>query len=78
MDNKVILGATMAAAAGYFGAKMIADLDESTSIGAGLGLSMVVASSIKFSNGSKNEGLSEEDLIKMEEELMEGGRAQKL
>jgi hypothetical protein len=46
MDNKVILGATIAAAAGYFGAKMVADLDESTSIGAGLGLAMVVAGSI--------------------------------
>jgi len=46
MDTKVIVGATVAAAAGYFGAKLGADLDETTSMGAGLGLAIVVAGGI--------------------------------
>mgnify|MGYP004546248055 FL=1 len=43
MDTQTIVGATIAAAAGYFGAKLGANLDENTSLGAGLGLAIVVA-----------------------------------
>jgi hypothetical protein len=43
METKVIVGATVAAAAGYFGAKLGANLDDATSLGAGLGLAIVVA-----------------------------------
>ena len=59
MDTKVILGATLAGAAGYFGAKLGANLDETTSIGAGLGMAIVVGGSIQFT-ASKADGPSAE------------------
>jgi hypothetical protein len=46
METKVILGATVAAAAGYFGAKIGANLDENTSMAAGLGLAVVVGGAL--------------------------------
>jgi len=46
METKAILGATVAAAAGYFGAKFGANLDDASSMAAGLGLAVVVGGSL--------------------------------
>ena len=54
MDTKVILGATLAGAAGYFGAKLGANLDDATSMGAGLGMAIVVAGGLQFTGQKAN------------------------
>jgi hypothetical protein len=46
MESKTIIGATIAAAVGYFGAKMGANLDEASSMAAGLGIAVVVGSAL--------------------------------
>lgn len=46
MDTNTIVGATVAGAVGYFGAKMGAGLDDNTSIVAGLGLSIVTGGAL--------------------------------
>ena len=46
MDTKVIVGATVAGAVGYFGAKMGAGLDDTSSMGAGLGLALLAGGAL--------------------------------
>ena len=46
MDTKVIIGATLARAAGYFGAKIGGNLDENSSMAAGLGIAVVVGGAL--------------------------------
>jgi predicted phage tail protein len=70
MDTKVILGATIAGAAGYFGAKMGAGLDDASSMGAGLGLAMLAGGALHMT-GSKSTGVSDEQK-NWEKELAEG------
>jgi hypothetical protein len=53
MDTRVILGATLAGAAGYFGAKLGADFDDTSSIAAGLGLAVVVGGALSLTAKSE-------------------------
>ena len=46
MDTQTIIGATVAGAAGYFGAKMGAGLDDTSSMGAGLGLALLAGGAL--------------------------------
>jgi len=46
MDTNVIVGATVAGAVGYFGAKMGAGLDDASSMGAGLGLAILAGAGL--------------------------------
>ena len=46
MDTKVIIGATVAGAFGYFAAKEGAGFDETSSMGAGLGLAILAGGAL--------------------------------
>ena len=70
MDTQAILGATVAGAVGYFGAKMGAGLDDTSSMGAGLGLALLAGGALQMT-GQKNTGVSDEQK-NWEKELAEG------
>jgi hypothetical protein len=46
MDTKVILGATLAGAVGFFGAKMGAGFDDMSSVGAGIGVALLAGGAL--------------------------------
>jgi len=46
MDTKVILGATVAGAVGYFAAKTGAGFDDTSSMGAGLGFALLAGGAL--------------------------------
>ena len=74
MDTQAIIGATVAGAVGYFGAKMGAGLDDSSSIGAGLGLAIITGAALKMTAKEKV-GVSDKQ-AEWEKELAEGAEGE--
>lgn len=72
MDTKVIIGSTVAGAAGYFGAKIGVGLDDTTAIGAGIGLALVAGGAMK-TLAKPNYEVSDEQQ-NWEKELAEGAK----
>ena len=60
MSTQAIVGASVAGAIGYFGAKMGANLDNTTSMAVGLGLAVVTGAGLSSMKKGDSDELSEE------------------
>ena len=72
MSTQAIVGASVAGAVGYFGAKMGANLDDTTSMAVGLGLAVATGAGLSMKKGESDE-LTEEQM-QWEQELAEGAK----